>query len=419
MTEITEIYRSKSDPSRKPYEAICHVDGKLMCNCRGWATWKDPQGVSVRPARTCTHIDQLINKHGLMTVARGEFWYAVNASMPSSPAPVAPRRIVIPAKPKTKIVTKEELEAREADAMHRVAKATVTRLKFNVIPETDEDVATYVNPMLASPMSDITDQKIATVLAAISRYAAADWMMEEKYDGHRVVVAVNDGAVTAWSRPKAGKDALMRILPDHLVQEFVMMPTGTYDGEMMIPGGRSYNVTDGKFAGTEIFVIFDILSLLGQSTLQRTYDYRRTLLGEIFKARKSPSVLKLAESFVPSAEAVKAIWARDGEGAILKRRAAYYQPGARSKDFIKVKGLLTCVMTVTGYKAAKMGPHSAVLLKGEDGSKTTVKTLDNDALRAFAADPDSFIGRKLRIEYQERTPDGSYRHPRWDRWESE
>ena len=31
---------------------------------------------------------------------------------------------------------------------------------------------------------------------------------------------------------------------------------------------------------------------------------------------------------------------------------------------------------------------------------------------------DPAIGRKLRVDYQEVTPDG-YRHPRWDRWEDE
>jgi hypothetical protein len=83
-----------------------------------------------------------------------------------------------------------------------------------------------------------------------------------------------------------------------------------------------------------------------------------------------------------------------------------------------VKALDTAVMTVTGFEKGENGPHSTVTLVGTDG-ETTVKTLNADALRKFAANPKSFIGRKLRIEFQERTPDGGYRHPRWDRWENE
>jgi ATP-dependent DNA ligase len=155
------------------------------------------------------------------------------------------------------------------------------------------------------------------------------------------------------------------------------------------------------------------------STVRESYDARRTYLVEIFKTLDDLTFVKLAESFTPSVKAVEAIWKRGGEGAILKRRLAYYQPGARSRDFIKVKAVATVPMTVLGYEKGKQGPYSTVRVQDADGIETTVKTLDMDALNAFEADPESFIGRTLRIEYQERTPDGLYRHPRWDRWENE
>jgi hypothetical protein len=401
MTEITETYASKSSPG-KSYTCICHAaDGKLACNCRGWATKK------LGKARTCTHCDKLVSFHGLVTFEKGDYRYA---TPPGQVLPtLQPSGLV---SPKRKVVAAQSRRGASQPSPEPVTPV-VGRPRFNVIPETDDDVAMYVNPMLATPFPD--GQTLANFCAGTAHML---WAMEEKFDGHRVVVTVNEGVVKAWSRPRAGKEALVRTLPDHMVVAFSALPTATYDGELMIPGGRSYNVTDGKFAGTEIFVVFDILSMLGQSTLKDSYDKRRSYLTEIFSARPS-LVITLAESSEPSVATVQKIWDRDGEGAILKRRAATYVPGARSKDFIKVKALHTAVMTVTGFKAGKLGPHSTVELRGADGSTTTVKTLDNDALRAFAVTPGSFIGRKLRIEYQERTPDGSYRHPRWDRWENE
>jgi len=77
------------------------------------------------------------------------------------------------------------------------------------------------------------------------------------------------------------------------------------------------------------------------------------------------------------------------------------------------------VCTLIGYQAGKLGPQATTLLRDEDGNVTTVKWKNMELLSRMNADPQSFIGRKVRIEYQERTPDGNYRHPRWDRFEDE
>jgi ATP-dependent DNA ligase len=108
---------------------------------------------------------------------------------------------------------------------------------------------------------------------------------------------------------------------------------------------------------------------------------------------------------------------------------AVYRPGKRDKSWIKIKKLRSAVLTVTGFQPSKgqiinRGPFATVVLKDEQGNVTTVKTR-NDAeiakleAQAVAGAAHPAIGRKLRIEFQERTVDGSYRHPRWDRWENE
>ena len=126
-------------------------------------------------------------------------------------------------------------------------------------------------------------------------------------------------------------------------------------------------------------------------------------------------------SSVPvSRAAVDAIWKAGGEGAVLKRKAAPYRPGWRSPDWIKVVKKLTATLTVIGFEAAKLGPYSVVLLRGDDGVETKVKTLDNHWLREFAAAPGSFIGRRLVISYRERiAKGGQYRHPMWDHFAGE
>jgi bifunctional non-homologous end joining protein LigD len=270
-----------------------------------------------------------------------------------------------------------------------------------------------------------------------------EWAVEEKYDGHRLIVSVHGGAVTAWAR--SGKE---RVLPDHIVTALEQFPSGTYDGELTAgEGGRSYNVTEKSKVHLRRFVVFDILRLLNQSLVASSYDQRRRYMREIFKTLKFEAVQMAKRWDVDTIEEAMGIYKeirkRDGEGIILKRRLARYTIGKRTEDFLKVKALKHAVLTVTGFKPSKgkkidRGPFAVALLEDSKGNKTKVKVLDDDTLAdlmrawnvhirkpAFSKaarakqEQHPYVGRKLCIDYQERTPDGSYRHPRWDRWEDE
>jgi ATP-dependent DNA ligase len=256
-----------------------------------------------------------------------------------------------------------------------------------------------------------------------------DWIAEEKYDGHRLIVEVREATdlfsaatVAVFARSRDGK---ARILPHHVYDALRKMPVGTYDGELTVPGERSYNVTERGNQGRLVYVVFDVLRLLHSDlvALKATLAERRAFLEEIFAARERSAVDLVEWHVVRSVEDVHLlalrVWERGGEGLIVKRARGTYAPGKRSKDWLKVKQLRTAVLTVTGFEAGLLGPHAKVTLVDEHGVSTTVKTRNDAARATFAAGAASFVGRRLRIEYQERTPDGSYRHPRWDRWEDE
>jgi ATP-dependent DNA ligase len=244
------------------------------------------------------------------------------------------------------------------------------------------------------------------------------WACEEKYDGHRLIVSVVNGkAIIAWAR--SGK---VRVLPPHLQRALVQFPTGLYDGELCVPHGRSYNVTELERAGDRAYVIFDLLEIIGRDVTNESYDQRREALKMIFLAAGSPKGVLLAESEPVTSwkEATKKcgeIWDRDGEGIILKDRAARYESGQRTKTFLKVKQLQSAVLLCSGFKAGKLGPHSRAILRDKEGNETSVKIRNFKWLAEVEANPKKFVGKQMRIDYQERTPDGGYRHPRMDRWE--
>ena len=300
-----------------------------------------------------------------------------------------------------------------------------------------------IKPMLAVPMAKGT----------INDWN--DWVIDQKFDGHRLIVEVTHSTVNAWTRPRKhagsdGKTMASKTLPPHLTADFLNMPPGIYDGEL-IGGATSTDVTRTDLAHTLQFVAFDYLGESESvSYVKRSYDVRRRALVELFDGATSCGSIILAQSAPLRCESdvalfVEHIWAQGGEGAILKRRAAPYQPGKRSPDFIKVKKLQTVVCTVVGFEASKgtvlnRGAFATVLLEDAQGNKTSVKTKDDFELNRFNRawetvtvhnkdrwSPDSLrdtsthpaLGRKLRIEFQDFMPKAGYRHPRWDRWENE
>lgn len=307
----------------------------------------------------------------------------------------------------------------------------------------------------------MTKPMLAVPLAKADIAYWNEWAMEEKFDGHRLIVQVSDFDVTAWTRPRRRKDGAKtmerRTLPPHLVTAFRQLPIGTYDGELL-GGVTSTDVTRTDLVGTLRFVVFDLLGLKAHSTLSLTYDQRRELLELMWSKNLKRGTLvaphlELARSFRVERRAdidrfVKRIWDQGGEGAILKRRASVYHEGKRSPDWVKLKKLCTEVCRVVGFEAGRgekvdRGPFASVAVEstGEvwlesKGRLTTVKTVNDAELDHFNAEWHSAtkgralaglagyaehpaIGRLLRIEFQDFTPGGDFRHPRWDRWEDE
>jgi ATP-dependent DNA ligase len=249
-------------------------------------------------------------------------------------------------------------------------------------------------------------------------FKSTHWAVEEKFDGHRLVVSVQNGKVIAWAR--SGK---IRPLPNHLRKAMELFPTGLYDGELCIPHGRSYNVTEVERAGDRCYVIFDLIEVIHRDCTDESYDRRREMLKMIFAAAGRPPCVQLAEStnvksWKDVEELCGEIWERDGEGVILKDRKAKYE-SRRTKTFLKVKQLRTAVLVCTGFKEGKLGPCSKIQMRDDDGNTTSAKVRNMKWLAEIQKSPKRFVGRKVRIDYQERTPDGGYRHPRMDRWEDQ
>lgn len=358
---ITKTFTSSSNPALTYSTVLDDATGETSCNCPGW-TFAKPN----KP-RECKHTKLVLKEAGLAPPSVPPVRFAGSMGLPVpaalDPAPLA-----------------------------------------SAVPAAPVSVGADVQPMLASAMPEGK---------TIMDYAGPDWVMEEKIDGHRLLVTVTNDAVTARTRPSASHDSNDRQLPPHIVAAALTLMPGIYDAELYLPGGKATDVARIDNRDKLKLAIFDVIEMTGTLLIGKTYRERESYLMDSIELADSVSLHRVAPGPV-SKVAVGAIWARGGEGAILKHVNSPYVSGARSEWWIKVKKIESAKLTITGFKEGKLGPHSICVLKTDDGTETTVKVLNNDTLADIAKDPNKYIGSSLVIEHQGSTKNGVYRHPMWD-----
>lgn len=190
------------------------------------------------------------------------------------------------------------------------------------------------------------------------------------------------------------------------------------------------------------FCLFDVLFLDGHSTVDLPYTQRREILeglrldGPHWRTpayRRGGGAAALAESRD-----------RGDEGILAKRLASRYEPGRRSRDWIKVKNLRTQEVVVGGWspgKGARANTIGSLLLGipedsglsyvGRVGTGFSEKALRELAKRLaglarstspFSTEVPRAESRDARwvrptlvgeVQFSEWTREGRLRHPRW------
>lgn len=264
-----------------------------------------------------------------------------------------------------------------------------------------------LTPMLASAMPEGK---------TIKDFCNAAWRIEEKYDGHRLLVKVSSGVAVAKSRPGVSHGANVRDLPQHIQDAFKTFPDGVYDGELYLPGGTSTDVVRLDKQSELVFAIFDILVYGTEVVCGQTYLKRLEILTEVFWISDATDLtaIQLSASNSVTKDFVQSIWDRGGEGAILKHINSTYECGKRSADWIKIKKTDAATVTITGFEKGKLGPNSVAQFQDAAGKTGTIKVLNNELLRLVDANPAKFVGASLVISYMGRTSNGGYRHAVWD-----
>lgn len=291
-----------------------------------------------------------------------------------------------------------------------------------------------------------TPEDVKPMLAthgSVSRLSRVVWAFEGKWDGYRLLVDADHGALKLHSR--SGRDVTgeypqLKALAADLAEHHV-----TLDGEVVAldeAGVPNFGLMQNRATSTRIeFWAFDILQLDGRSLLRAKYSDRRKLLETL---AAGGGLIVPAQLDGNGAEALELARAQRWEGVVAKKRDSTYQPGRRSQSWIKDKLWLTQEVVIGGWRAGEGGRSSgigALLIgvPGQDGLqfagrvgtgftekdlaalKKTLAPLHTDEspfttrLSGLDAKGVTFVEPTLvgEVRFSERTSDGRLRQPSW------
>jgi bifunctional non-homologous end joining protein LigD len=297
----------------------------------------------------------------------------------------------------------------------------------------DQDSPTFKDlaPMLAT-------------LGSVDRLSHVEWAFEGKWDGYRLLLDGDRGELRLISR--SGRDVTHEYPGLQSVADALSDHHAVLDGEVVAldeSGVPSFSEMQNRARATRIeFWAFDILQLDGRSLLRARYRDRRRVLQVLAAGADELIVHDLLSGDGPDAleESRKRRW----EGVVAKRWDSTYQPGRRSRSWIKAKNWKTQEVVIGGWREGTGGRTSQIgalmmgipddgglRLVGRVGTGFTEKELTRlkkimtplvtdespftEPLSRQDAKGVTFVKPELvgEVRYGELTGDGRLRHPSW------
>lgn len=280
------------------------------------------------------------------------------------------------------------------------------------------------------------------------------WAYEMKWDGVRALLHVDgSGGLRVVSRSLRDVTASY---PELAALGAALTVPCVLDGEVVAVDGAgrpSFSVLQRRMhvraPGTALLqevpvtlMAFDVLHVDGTSLLHRPYDERRAALDDLLTPGARWVVPPVFEGDGAAALATSA--AQGLEGVVAKRRDSTYEPGRRSRSWLKVKNLRTQEVVLGGWRpgtGSRDGGIGSLLLGVPDRAGLRyVGHVGTGFDRAALADLmvrlrpleranppfhtalPRLHSRDARwtepllvgeVAYTERTPDGLLRHPVW------
>lgn len=191
-----------------------------------------------------------------------------------------------------------------------------------------------------------------------------DWLHEVKWDGMRILLDVHDGTLKLFSRNEI--DVTVTFPEMHRLAH--RLADAHVDGEMvaMVDGVPSFaalaermHVQDARRAAAlaerlpVTFLAFDLLRLYGVELVRRPVQERRASLERLDVGE---GAWQVPPSYPDGTALAQATREQGLEGVVSKRIGSRYQPGRRSRDWVKAAHRTAQSVIVGGWRR-QAGTH--------------------------------------------------------------
>jgi len=244
-------------------------------------------------------------------------------------------------------------EKRDGGLTVRLAGERLNGLWTLVPAKLDGDEKNWLILRKRESDGDMPEQgRYLPMLATLSEElpAGSDWLYEVKWDGYRAIAYLRGGEATLRSRRDQDLTtrfrAVAREVPKALRTNHCVL-----DGEVcaLDANGRpSFSALQQGGDAPLAFYVFDLLELEGAPLVSRPLTERRERLDELLDDRNSS--VRLSEAFDDGSALAEVVRNEGFEGVMAKKGASPYEPGKRSRNWLKVKpGLKQQEFVVAGY----------------------------------------------------------------------
>lgn len=186
-----------------------------------------------------------------------------------------------------------------------------------------------------------------------------DWVFEPKWDGIRAIAACGDHTRLV---SRNDKDITVAYPELHTVHNQVVALDAFLDGEIVAfdEGVPSFQRLQQRMHLRDerrieqmakqvpvAYMVFDVLFVDGDDMTSQPFDERRRVLEELVVTSERVQI-----SPVTKGDGVALFEAASGqglEGIVAKQRSSVYQPGARSRDWLKVKVTFDADVVIVGW----------------------------------------------------------------------
>jgi bifunctional non-homologous end joining protein LigD len=178
------------------------------------------------------------------------------------------------------------------------------------------------------------------------------WAYEVKWDGYRALAYLRGSEARLVSRN--GNDLTERFASvAKALSSAIKTPDCVLDGEVcaLDEDGRSSFSAMQRGSGPLVYYVFDLLELEGQPHIDLPLEERRDRLAEVLD-RRNRTVL-LSEAFDDGPGLLEAAAAQRLEGVIAKKLGSRYEPGRRSRNWLKIKTHGRQEFIIAGYTRGK------------------------------------------------------------------